>query len=332
MLLPFNPDACIYRLKLLLCDQSVVLATDSERIHEILIDTYAHSYFHAPADLDAPVHYCCVNCDAPWGLTLASPYRIHVVKANQELPGSFDLFQWTPEGISDAGYFAPEERETDEEYDAVLELFCAHFQRRVIRELLQEKPGLHMIHAGAVCDDGVGMLLLAGSRGGKSTLTIACMMEGMGFLSDDLITVDIPSGTLLPFPRAIRLRHPSCALIPGLQDLCDGITIDARGETRYYIHGERIGSHTAGHITPLTHVVSIEGFATEPSMTPASPAAMTATLTQADCFATGHEALDLMWQWGDTLQQVNCANIVVGTPLKTAAILREWMRDTRNVT
>lgn len=62
------------------------------------------------------------------------------------------------------------------------------------------------LHAGAVSDER-GALLLAGASGaGKSTLTLEFVRRGWGYLSDDLVPIDVAIGSIVPFPKPLGIR------------------------------------------------------------------------------------------------------------------------------
>ncbi len=87
-------------------------------------------------------------------------------------------------------------------------------------ELLKHQ-GLYGLHAGGVCRDGRA-LLLPGTRGsGKSTLTLALVRAGFGFLGDDtLFLARRPKGLkILAFPDELDLTDQTVAFFPELAPL-----------------------------------------------------------------------------------------------------------------
>ncbi len=319
------PD-CPLALPLSLLGRSAVLATDSPRIAEILRDVYASEAFAPGATGPAALFRCCTACPPPWVAAFAVPDRVHLAQMATRGAG-FPVFRWTEDGPQPEGHFDFDESSVTATRDTVLELFAAHFQRRVLQWLLRGTPALRLVHAGAVSYRGRGALILADSFGGKSTLTLAAVLAGAGFLSDDFSPVDLESGLLLPFPRAIRLRRHARALAPSFEGLCHGTTVDARGETRYYVRPDDIQPGAVGERVPLTHVVTISGFGPRSELAAASPADFAAALVYADCFSTGDVALDLMWRWSELLPRVRCASLVAGPPHESAARLLEWLES-----
>jgi hypothetical protein len=72
------------------------------------------------------------------------------------------------------------------------------------------------LHAGALSWRGTGVVLPAPSGSGKSTLTAGLTVAGCEYLSDEVALVDLESGILHPFPRALGLSQRSIGFIPGL--------------------------------------------------------------------------------------------------------------------
>jgi hypothetical protein len=64
----------------------------------------------------------------------------------------------------------------------------------------------YAFHGGAVARGERGILLLAGSYQGKSSLTAALVRHGFDLLSDEVAAVDAVTGVMVPFPRVVLLR------------------------------------------------------------------------------------------------------------------------------
>lgn len=70
-----------------------------------------------------------------------------------------------------------------------------------------------LLHAGALDAAGTGVLLPAASGAGKSTLVAALAAGGFGYLTDELVALDLPSGELLPYPKPITLKPRGLAVL-----------------------------------------------------------------------------------------------------------------------
>jgi hypothetical protein len=77
--------------------------------------------------------------------------------------------------------------------------------------------GQHLLfHAGALEVDGIGVLLPGTSGSGKSTLTAGLTRSGFGYLTDELVALDLTTGDLLPYAKPITLKAGSFSVVPEL--------------------------------------------------------------------------------------------------------------------
>ena len=76
-----------------------------------------------------------------------------------------------------------------------------------------------LFHAGAVQlpidrgGNGSGVLLPGASGSGKSTLSAGLVGAGLGYLTDELVALDLTSGQLLPYPKPITVKPGSFAAL-----------------------------------------------------------------------------------------------------------------------
>ncbi|MGH7389313.1 MAG: hypothetical protein ACREM3_07615 [Candidatus Rokuibacteriota bacterium] len=86
-------------------------------------------------------------------------------------------------------------------------LRCLRFS--VIQLLIQARPDLLWLHAGAAARSEKA-ILFPGLRGrGKSTLVTRLCARGWAYLSDDIVPIDPASGAAIPFPQTPAIReHP----------------------------------------------------------------------------------------------------------------------------
>lgn len=92
-------------------------------------------------------------------------------------------------------------------------LFHVHGQIEVL--MLINSSGYAFIHGAAVEKDGVGYMMPADSRSGKTTLTMAFLSAGYRFLSDEFAVLD-SDGMIAPFPRSMSVRPDTLRLFPNL--------------------------------------------------------------------------------------------------------------------
>jgi hypothetical protein len=88
------------------------------------------------------------------------------------------------------------------------------YQRFLATVLLHVEPHA-VFHGAALVDRAGGGLVLAGPSGhGKSSLSLALVERGFGFLGDDYAPVDLASGTVWPFPRTASVHPGGTAPVP----------------------------------------------------------------------------------------------------------------------
>lgn len=83
-----------------------------------------------------------------------------------------------------------------------------------VNRLAAERSGECLLfHSGGLeAADGVGLLVPAASGSGKSTLTAGLAQAGLGYLSDELVALELDGavpGRLLPYPKPITVKPGS---------------------------------------------------------------------------------------------------------------------------
>lgn len=86
----------------------------------------------------------------------------------------------------------------------------------VNRSAAESRGDCLLFHAGALEANGAGLLVPGPSGSGKSTLVAALARAGLGYLSDELVAVDLASGLLLPYPKPITVKAGSFGLLADL--------------------------------------------------------------------------------------------------------------------
>ncbi|MFP5489063.1 MAG: hypothetical protein ACLGHQ_12245 [Acidimicrobiia bacterium] len=117
-----------------------------------------------------------------------------------------------------------------------------HLNQRV---MLETRSHL-LVHAGAVSLGGQAVVFPGDADAGKSTLVAALVADGFSYLSDEAAAVDLETGMVCPYPRAIALERGSWPLLPALEPPGD---LRRRTEDLWLLTGEdvRPGSTSAAH-------------------------------------------------------------------------------------
>jgi hypothetical protein len=81
-----------------------------------------------------------------------------------------------------------------------------------------ESSGEHLLfHAGALEAGGIGVLVPGTSGSGKSTLVAGLVRAGLAYLTDELAALDLSSGQLLPYAKAITIKHGSFGVLRAMR-------------------------------------------------------------------------------------------------------------------
>ena len=86
-------------------------------------------------------------------------------------------------------------------------LLADYAYTRILNDALGRVRSHILIHAAALSHDGRGLLVAGPSGYGKTTLALALIRRGFGFLSDDIAALSYTDGRLHPCPRALNVRN-----------------------------------------------------------------------------------------------------------------------------
>lgn len=86
----------------------------------------------------------------------------------------------------------------------------------VCRYLAQEGRGGTVFHAGLLAHSGKGVLLAGDTGTGKSTLAAWLALQGLVYLTDELVFFPFGSAAAQPFIRPLNLKTPSLNVLPDL--------------------------------------------------------------------------------------------------------------------
>jgi hypothetical protein len=85
--------------------------------------------------------------------------------------------------------------------------FLFLFEKDMTIELQKHRSDLYFIHSAALEFAGKAFLLVAPSRGGKSTTTWGLLHHGLRYLSDELAPIRLETMEVYPYPHAICLKQ-----------------------------------------------------------------------------------------------------------------------------
>lgn len=97
--------------------------------------------------------------------------------------------------------------------DRMTDILLWHLNQRVMAETRSSVA----VHAGVVSLNGRGVVIPGDADAGKSTLVAALVADGFDYLSDEGAMLDLVTGEVCPYPRAISLQPGSWPLVPDVR-------------------------------------------------------------------------------------------------------------------
>ena len=85
--------------------------------------------------------------------------------------------------------------------------FLFQMEKEITIEIQKHRSDLYFLHAAALEWDGLGLILVAESGGGKSTTTWALCHHGFRYLSDELAPIDLNLLEISPYSHALCFKR-----------------------------------------------------------------------------------------------------------------------------
>lgn len=106
-----------------------------------------------------------------------------------------------------------------------LDLVVVPSAERVIRHVLWHintevirRSGHHLlVHAAGAVLDGRAVVMPGPMNAGKTTLVAGLVADGFGYLTDELVALDLRTGLVDPYPRPLNLSEGSWPVLPELR-------------------------------------------------------------------------------------------------------------------
>ncbi len=194
--------------------------------------------------------------------------------------------------------------------------------------------GILGLHAGVVEIDGRAVILAGRSGRGKTTLTLALVRGGAGWLTDELALVDGDDRTMLPYPRAMHVSPGTRALLPELSFLDGRPRHDLGGGAEWSVTADDLerafGARRVG-ATPLGAIVLLDG-APEPDAAPRLEPVIPALATMELLRGTPAAEVDFeatIARLGRIAAGVPCLRLRPGELNATADAVRRWVEGVR---
>jgi hypothetical protein len=198
------------------------------------------------------------------------------------------------------------------------------------------QPGLLFLHAASFGIAGAGALLIGHAQAGKSTTAVALGALGHEIFGDDMAAIRTGSGELLPFRRTLRLRPgPSAAAIGArLRTIPHAFAVDPSGTTRTLVRAGALFPTPPGEALPLRFAFVLDGFATQPCLTPFQPdissvESLKGVVSESIPAWARSPGRDLMkfLTVVDVLSKLSCHRLRLGTPDASAAAIETMVME-----
>lgn len=144
-----------------------------------------------------------------------------------------------------------------EEIDPTLQVY-----QRFLNTILDRVEHCAVLHASALLDSAGGAVVLAAPAGhGKTSLTLELVGRGYRFLSDDYAPLDLTTGNVRPYPRAVGILPGGRAPIPAAFSEAARRTDAPRLLGKALVDvGQVLGEDAmATGLAPLRHVILLAG-------------------------------------------------------------------------
>ncbi|OGO04184.1 MAG: hypothetical protein A2Y73_05205 [Chloroflexi bacterium RBG_13_56_8] len=134
------------------------------------------------------------------------------------------------------------------------QLLEGYAYERVLSSIVARVRSHFLIHASVASHDEKGIVLVADSSYGKTTLILELVRRGLKFLSDELAALGRADHLVHPFPRCLRVRPGTLALI-GLPALT---TATEEWLGKLLIDVDEIRPHSLGGAVPISHIIILQ--------------------------------------------------------------------------
>ncbi len=257
---------------------------------------------------------------------LARSYGAFAVDASNDAPGT----AWIDIERPYRPHLVPPTRPVDQgRLDAALILGALD---RFVMSVLDGLGAEDIIgtHAGVVVIDGRAVLLAGPSGRGKSTLTLALVRDGAGWLTDELALIAADGRTVMPYPRAMHVSPATVELLPELAFLHDRPRQDLGAGSEWSVTVDDLrrafDAGVAGP-TPLGLIVLLDErgpAAEEPTITSSSAAEATFALLRGTP-AAANDFGSTMRRLGEIASSVPVVRLRATDPGRSAAALRRYV-------
>ena len=200
-----------------------------------------------------------------------------------------------------------------------------------VSNVMRLQPDVRFFHAATVGIGKQGVLIVGPKGSGKTTLALALASRSHAFLGEEYAAVCVKTGALLPFRRAVSIRHgPRAARVEArLQNMNSRSEKAMDGLQRVRVSVRDVFPDAAPRPVELSHCFFLRGFQQEPAVAEFTPGEMTLPMLQPLLASLWSQRPGmLMLEFLRILSRARCFHLDVGgTPDEVAELIERVVED-----
>jgi hypothetical protein len=180
---------------------------------------------------------------------------------------------------------------------------------RASTETIERASGFLVLHAGAVSFGRKGVVLPAPPDSGKTTLTAGLTRAGFRYLSDEAAFLELGTGRLHPFPRALWMDRETLDILPGVREILPAFVRGPRDA--YHVDPSELRPRSIGSPCRVRFVIAPTYAPGRTSLEPMSRAETLVALAR-NSFNAERVGLRGIRLLGDVVRRAECFRLVMG--------------------
>lgn len=208
--------------------------------------------------------------------------------------------------------------------DAVARYLLWHVNYTVITG---SSPHL-LIHAAGATEDGWAIALPGEMNAGKTTLVAGLVLDGLQFLTDELVALNLATGLIDPYPRPLNIGFGSWEVLAPLRPP-DRDTAEPLPELVWHVEPQSIRPDAVAQPAPLAWVVAPRFEKGSPTRLEPMSRPEAAVVLHRNCFNHHRFGSDGVRALVTAVSRARCARMVSGDLGEAVRAVRRFMEENR---